>query len=108
MRMWIVDPKKMCRRHLMAEHLETHMFVGTLKKGKSVKGYLEHGILEVPALESRHDELAREIVARGYKHDTPLSLPKEFLVLDGHVDKVASHKLLCERCAECRARSDLQ
>jgi len=104
----MVDPKKMCRRHLMAEHLETHMFVGALQKGKSVKGYLEKGILEVPALESRHDALVKEIITRGYKHNTPLSLSKEFLVLDGHVDKVASHKVLCERCAECRARSGLQ
>ena len=47
MRMWMVDPRIMCRQHLLGEHVEIHMFVGAISRGKSVKGYLEKGLLEV-------------------------------------------------------------
>ncbi len=30
MRMWMVDTKKLCRQHLLAEHSEMHMFAGAL------------------------------------------------------------------------------
>ena len=40
MRMWMVDPKKMCRKHLLGEHVEIHMMVGTLLKGRSIDGFL--------------------------------------------------------------------
>jgi len=61
MRMWMVNPKIMCRQHLLGEHVEIHMFVGTLSRGKSVKGYLEKGLLEVHNLYWRHEELVEEI-----------------------------------------------
>ena len=36
MRMWMIDPKLLCRKHLLGEHLEIHMFVGTINKGINV------------------------------------------------------------------------
>ena len=36
MRMWLVPPSHMCRKHLLGEHVELHMLLGTLKKGKSI------------------------------------------------------------------------
>lgn len=33
MRMWLVPPSHMCRKHLLGEHVELHMLLGTLKKG---------------------------------------------------------------------------
>lgn len=30
MRMWMVDPKIMCRKHLLGEHLELHMLAGCI------------------------------------------------------------------------------
>ena len=46
MRMWNVNPKTLCRKHLLGEHLEIHMFVGSINKKISMKGYLEKGFLE--------------------------------------------------------------
>lgn len=46
MRMWMVDVKCLCRKHLLGEHSETHMFTGTIKKGTSILGYLKNGLLE--------------------------------------------------------------
>ena len=34
MRQWYVPAECMCRQHLLGEHCEHHMFVGTLKKGR--------------------------------------------------------------------------
>jgi hypothetical protein len=50
----MVNPKIMCRQHLLGEHVEIHMFIGTLNRKKSVKGYLEKGLLEIHNLYARH------------------------------------------------------
>ena len=68
--MWIVDPRIMCRQHLLGEHAEIHMFAGAIERGYSVKGYLENGLLEVHNLHKRHEELAREIKRRNYGHNS--------------------------------------
>ena len=73
MRLWLVDPKLLCRKHLLGEHVECHMFVGALNKGKSVKGFLRNGLFHGPALKNRHEELAAEIERRGYNHKSPLA-----------------------------------
>ena len=65
MRMWMVPPRRMCRKHLMGEHVEIHMAVATLRLGRSVDGFLEKGLLELRSLKSRHDELAAEMLRRG-------------------------------------------
>lgn len=118
MRMWNVDPKLLCRQHLIAEHCETHMFYGTIKKGISIKGYLDKGLIEVHNLESRHDELSKEMESRGYKHNSPWPEKKVgiFHVLRGCVfeeewGKVNSEeniKILKEKCPECRRRMECQ
>ena len=74
MRMWMVDPKKMCRKHLLGEHVEIHMMAGTLLKGRSIDGFLERGLLEPQSARKRHDALAAEMQARGYNHASPLPL----------------------------------
>lgn len=61
MRMWMVNPRIMCRQHLLGEHVEIHMFIGTLNRKKSVKGYLEKGLLEIHNLYARHEILVEEM-----------------------------------------------
>lgn len=104
MRMWMVNPKFMCRNHLLGEHLEIHMLVGTIKKGVSVKGYMNKGVLEAKALNKRHDELVEEITKRGYNHKSPLNsnytIPE--IVLDSKVNKEESLKELIRRCPKCK------
>ena len=36
MRMWMIDPTMLCTKHLLGEHVELHMFVGTINKNKKL------------------------------------------------------------------------
>jgi hypothetical protein len=104
MRMWQIPPNLMCRQHLLGEHVEMHMFAGSLVKGISMKGYIDNGLLDLPLLKMRHDELVHEMTERGYNHRSPLT--------DDYIkDHVYSHakvpdfehnvKDLAGRCVEC-------
>lgn len=99
MRMWMVDPKVMCRQHLLGEHVETHMFVGTILKGKKLTGYLNNRLLETHNLRERHDELAAEMVRRGMNHKSPL-LNFE-IEPQGLVCRNENLKNLLSRCERC-------
>lgn len=98
----MVDPRIFCRQHLLGEHVELHMFVGVLRKGTSVRGYLDHGLLQVGSLVSRHKELAREIVRRGMRHQS--RLPRIVFPAVGRVSVEESTEELIRRCEECRER----
>jgi hypothetical protein len=74
MRMWMVDPKIMCRNHLLGEHAEIHMFVWNIDRKHSVKGYIANGLLETHKLYTRHEELAQELRRRGYQHNSELDV----------------------------------
>lgn len=78
MRMWMIDPKIMCRQHLLGEHVEIHMFIATMRRGKSVKGYLQKGLLEVHNLYARHEELVEEMNRRGYNHNSKVDKKWKF------------------------------
>lgn len=109
MRMWMVDPRIMCRKHLLGEHVEIHMLVGTIARGTSIAGFVENGLIEPMAMESRHEALVREMTARGYNHKSPL---KQINLLwhltseerNATVDKIASLAELLRRCPECAQR----
>lgn len=102
--MWKVNPKKMCRQHLLGEHVEMHMFAGSIMKGLSLGGYVKTGLVEVKSIQKRHDDLAKEMTRRGFVHKSPL--PKGFLKkYKGPNGDVCSKKNLIElkrRCEECR------
>jgi hypothetical protein len=103
MRMWLIDPKKMCRQHLLGEHVEMHMFVGAINKNISIDGYIDGGLVEPRKIKARHSELVAEMKRRGMNHKSPLpkfsvrGLPK------GNVDIKANMKELKRRCKECRS-----
>ena len=103
--MWNVDPKVMCNKHLFGEHVEMHMFAGTIKKNKSIQGYLDNQLVEVHNIKKRHDELVKEIKKRGFNHKSPIIQPK-FGVLRGSkagfVDIQDNMLELRKRCPECR------
>ncbi len=102
--MWMVDPRIMCRQHLLGEHAEIHMFIGTINRGNSVKGYLEKGLLEIHNLYGRHDELAREMRSRNYRHDSPINKRWKQARNLGSVDKEKNLRQLINRCPRCRER----
>lgn len=104
MRMWMVDPKLLCQKHLCGEHQECHSFRGTINKGTSIKGYLRNGLLEVHNLKSRHDELAEEMERRGYNHKSELIQYLPYIL--GKVDSEKNIEILKERCPKCKERME--
>ena len=75
MRIWDIEPERLCRNHLLGEHGELHAIWNILTRNK--KGYSNHPETKrwrgkLKALYKRHEALAREMVQRGYKHKSPL------------------------------------
>jgi len=102
MRMWKVPPRFLCNRHLLGEHVEMHMFAGSIRKGISLGGYVAKGLVETGRLRRRHGELAREMRRRGMWHASPLPPARTHRV--GRVDAKANLRELSRRCPECRRR----
>ena len=111
MRMWLCDPEIMCQKHLCGEHLEMHMFFGSLKKRKKIDGYLKNNLFEPRSLYQRHKDLADEMIKRDYNHKTPMieeecatifDLPIQYQYWE--VNRKKSFDDLIDRCPECRKR----
>jgi hypothetical protein len=103
MRDWGVDPKFMCKKHLLGNHLELHMFLGCILKGKNIDGYIKSGFVEIHNIKSHHDRLVEEMKRRGYNHKSPLIVPHQLRIL-GEINKKKSLMELKERCKDCRGR----
>jgi hypothetical protein len=110
--MWQVSPKILCNNHILGEHRELHAIMGTLKKGISIKGYIDNNLVEVQSIIERHKALVQEMTARGYKHHSPIDeephteyLPEEYRTFE--VDRESSFNDLYYRCEVCRWRSYL-
>jgi hypothetical protein len=78
MRIWDVNPSKLCRKHLLAEHRELHGLWNILTKHGGMGGYSKHPetlrwVGKEAALYKRHDELVKEFIKRNYLHKTPLN-----------------------------------
>lgn len=101
MRMWLIDPRLMCSQHLLGEHVEIHMLVGSLKREKNIDGFLRDGLVELRSIRRRHAELVVEMRRRGFRHHSPL--PECRPRRAGQVDAVANLKELARRCVACRA-----
>jgi hypothetical protein len=100
MRMWMVNPRLMCRKHLLGEHVELHMLAGTLRRGIGVRGFLENKLIEIHNMQRRHEELVREMKRRGFRHASPL--PRAPQRRGGRVDRRANLVELARRCKDCR------
>jgi len=67
-----VDPAIICRKHLIAEHAEIHMLVGTIETKKQLDGFATGNCLDISKLKHRHDVLVEEMLKRSYNHYSPL------------------------------------
>lgn len=107
MRLWMVDPKIMCKRHLLGEHVESHMFLGHMKKEKSIAGFIKHNCYD-SRLFKRHEQLKKEMLSRGYRHDSEMDEQEVFGIVDEYpqakVNRKKSLADLIERCEHCRKR----
>ena len=97
----MVNPRRMCSRHLLGEHVEIHMLVGTLRHKKSVAGFIAKGLLEIHSARKRHAALVKEMLRRGMNHRSPL--PRFRPVKLGRVNRRQSLRELARRCPGCRA-----
>lgn len=112
MRQWMVDPKILCQKHLLGEHVEHHMFIGTIRKGIRIDGYLQNNLLEPKMLYTRHTQLVREMQRRGMNHKSPLSQRECIMCVNSLNEDQQSWKIKVEealldligRCPDCRKR----
>lgn len=75
MRIWDVDPSRLCRSHLLGEHRELHGLWNILTR--DMRGYRSHPETrrwegKLAALYRRHEALVVEMTRRGYRHASPL------------------------------------
>lgn len=108
MRVWDINPKKLCRNHLLGEHRELHAIWSILTKGK--KGYAHHPETKrwqgkLKALYLRHELLVKEMARRGYNHYSKLNkvLAKGDAVQNVYVDSPQKQlKILRNKKCDCR------
>lgn len=109
MRIWDIEPKYLCQKHLIAEHRELHGLWNILTKHNLKGGYSRHPetlrwVGKTKALYERHEKLIQEFIKRGYKHHTPLdkSLAKGENTQNTLINTISKQKvLLKEKPCDC-------
>lgn len=102
MRMWMINPKILCRKHLLGEHGEIHKHRHNFEKKHKMDGRL--GQIEPHSMKKRHDVLAKEMLDRGYKHNSPFEQPDISYLPKMIVDREESLLDLLVRCEDCKER----
>ena len=108
MRMWMVQPELLCNKHLLGEHGELHKFLPSFHKKYSVTNRVSPVVqIELSSYQSRHDELAGEMLSRGMNHQSPLPELPDFSYLpnadyNAKVDINKSIEDLQIRCEDCK------
>ena len=106
MRMWGIDPSLLCKQHLLGEHGEIHKHRHNfVKKHKITKRISPVVQIEPENMQKRHDQLALEMIKRGYNHNSPYEQPDiSYLKPEeryAKIDKNISINDLIDRCPEC-------
>ena len=97
----MIEPKFLCRQHLLGEHFEIHKAVGNLKNNKKwTKSLTEKGFLEPQNFMSRHEELVVEMTRRKFNHNSPLDI-EGIELPTGKVNVQKSIEDLKSRCKNC-------
>jgi hypothetical protein len=96
----------MCKQHLLGEHNEIHKHRPSFEKKHSIAG--RYGQIEPKLMKVRHDELAEEMLDRGYKHNSLYEMPDLGYLpkqdREGWVSPIDSLTKLIKRCPSCRRR----
>lgn len=102
-----VDPRNMCREHLLGNHNECHQLLGYLRAATpdsaaltKLFGHAARGQIDLTQLEDWHDRLADEMERRGFNHDSALDVSLTVPIGDGSVTASATNKLP-DRCGQC-------
>lgn len=113
MRMWMINPKLLCNKHLFGEHVECHMFVCAIMQNVNLNEYISNNLLEISSLRRRHDDLAKEIINRGFVHDSLLPIISWKCVAEKYGDafykKIHGADAFSElmiKCDDCSKRAE--
>lgn len=71
----MVEPKTLCRKHLLGEHFEIHKFYHMFIKKQDMSTRIKQKQIYPSEMKNRHDILAKEMIERGYKHNSPYIQP---------------------------------
>lgn len=109
MRMWMVSPELLCKKHLMGEHFEIHLHRHNFVKRHSISGRVSPIVLIEPeSMEERHNRLAAEMQKRGYNHESPFVNPDLSYLPDteryAKADITYNIADLMNRCPDCSER----
>ena len=109
MRMWMINPKLMCNKHLLGEHGELHKFKHSFVKGHSILGRIKPIVqIEPLSMQSRHDELVKEMEIRDMNHKSPYEMPclDKYPIEQTNVkaDIFININDLATRCPDCAER----
>lgn len=105
MRMWMIDPKLLCNKHLIGEHGEIHKFKHSFEKEHNMSKRIELGQIEPSKMQYRHDVVAEEMLKRGMNHKSPYKMPDisyiktSLLIKSVDIDKNIIE--LASRCENC-------
>jgi len=111
-RLWMVPAGGLCRQHLLGEHHETHVFVGKLKLGHKLDGYISANLFALADLACRHEVLAMELIRRNGFHKSPFPTADQVGILGAYLPphpKVDVGKAMADlhgRCPECKRRNE--
>lgn len=103
----MVNPKMLCRKHLLGEHGEMHKHLPSFRKGHKVDGRFNPVVqIQFQGYEERHMELAIEMISRGYNHLSPIVDIPDFKntypqYWDKKVNIEANIKELIGKCPDC-------
>jgi len=110
-RLWVgIDVEDLCDDHLLGEHSEMHQEVGTWHRHpygyETVLGHVEKAQVIPSMIRERHDELAAEMLERGFNHDSPLEEFDPDEMPQPPEDRIsglaeANRDRMARRCEEC-------
>jgi len=106
MRMWGINPKLLCRNHLLGEHNEIHKHKHNFEKKHSIAKRISPIVqIEPENMQKRHDDLVMEMFNRGYNHNSPYVQPDlshlKSVERFAQIDLDISIADLTHRCPEC-------
>jgi hypothetical protein len=109
MRMWMINPRLLCNKHLLGEHGEIHKHRHNfVKKHKITKRISPVVQIEPESMGIRHNALVEEMIARGFNHNSPYDQPDLSYLKDeerfAKADLGISVSDLKNRCPECASR----
>jgi len=96
-RMFNNDPKTMCRKHLLGEHGEIHKFRHNFIKKHNMNKRIQLGQIKPSQMKQRHDLLSKEMLSRGYNHNSSYEQPDINYLTEKEKELMNSF----DKCKEC-------